>query len=62
MEVLFSSDSWGTPLGISLFFFFSCSGAGILFWGLSHFIPVASDERRRQAVLKSNKDKSKGTG
>jgi hypothetical protein len=38
MEVLYSVLSWGSPLGIALFFFFSCSGAGILFWGLSHFI------------------------
>jgi len=58
MEVLFSSMAWGTPLGIALFFFFSCSGAGILFWGLSLFIPQATAAR----LIKSNKDKSKGTG
>jgi len=45
---LYSVLSWGSPLGIALFFFFSCSGAGILFWGLSHFV-------------KSNKQNSKGT-
>ena len=52
MEVLFSSSAWGTPLGIALFFFFSCSGAGILFWGLSHFIPQVIAAR----LIKSNKD------
>ena len=26
MEVLYSVLSWGSPLGIALFFFFSCSG------------------------------------
>jgi len=62
MEVLFSSDSWGTPLGIALFFFFSCSGAGILFWGLSHFVRVAAQAREHAVALKNNKDKSKGTG
>ncbi len=38
MEVLFSSSAWGTPLGLALFFFFSASGTGILFWGISHLI------------------------
>ncbi len=28
---------WGTPLGLGLFFFLSCAGVGILFWGISHF-------------------------
>ena len=56
MDVLFSSDSWGTPLDIGLFFFFSCSGAGILFWGLSHFIPVTLLARAEARMLKSNKD------
>jgi hypothetical protein len=36
MEVLYTVLSWGSPVGISLFFFFSASGAGILFWGFSH--------------------------
>ena len=30
--------NWGSPLGLALFFFFSAGGAGIFFWGLSHFI------------------------
>ena len=38
MEVLYGILSWGSPLGLALFFFFLGSGAGILFWGLSHFI------------------------
>ena len=37
MEVL-QMINWGSPLGLALFFFFSASGAGIFFWGLSHFI------------------------
>ena len=59
MEVLFSSVAWGTPLGIGLFFFFSCLGAGILLWGLSHFIPAVLQVRVEQRLgeEKSNKDK-----
>jgi len=37
MEVLYGILSWGSPLGLALFFFFSASGAGIFFWGVSHF-------------------------
>jgi len=37
MEFLPYTLGWGTPLGISLFFFFSGAGAGILFWGIAHF-------------------------
>lgn len=37
MEIL-QVINWGSPLGLALFFFFSASGAGILFWGLSHVI------------------------
>lgn len=29
--------SWGSPVGISLFFFFSGAGAGIFFWGIGQF-------------------------
>ena len=36
MENLFIILSWGSPLGIGLFFFFSASGLGIFFWGVSH--------------------------
>ncbi len=36
MEVLYAVLSWGSPLGISLFIFFSASGAGIFLWGISH--------------------------
>ena len=35
MDVLYNVLSWGSPVGISLFIFFSASGAGILFWGIS---------------------------
>lgn len=35
MEVLYGVFSWGSPVGLSLFAFFSAAGAGILFWGIS---------------------------
>ena len=35
MEYLYGILGWGSPLGIALFFFFSCAGAGIFFWGLA---------------------------
>ncbi|KPZ70743.1 MULTISPECIES: hypothetical protein [Shewanella] len=37
MDVLYFAFSWGSPVGLGLFFFLSCSGTGILFWGLSNF-------------------------
>jgi hypothetical protein len=37
MEVFYYILSWGSPIGIGLFFFLSCAGTGILFWGISHF-------------------------
>jgi len=36
MEVWYHILSWGSPLGLALFIFFSACGAGIFFWGLSH--------------------------
>lgn len=36
MEVLPYIIHWGSPLGLGLFAFLSTSGAGILFWGISH--------------------------
>ena len=44
MDVLYTVLSWGSPLGIALFIFFSASGAGIFFWGLSH-LPQKQQER-----------------
>lgn len=35
MEVLYSVLSWGSPVGIALFFFFSGIGAGVFFWGVA---------------------------
>lgn len=35
MEGLYQVLSWGTPLCISLFLFFSAADAGIFFWGIS---------------------------
>ena len=35
MEAIYDVLSWGSPLGISLFFFFSGIGAGVFFWGIS---------------------------
>jgi len=43
MGYLYGILGWGSPLGIALFFFFSGAGAGILFWGLSHFIRSNSE-------------------
>jgi hypothetical protein len=40
MEVLYDVLSWGSPLGISLFIFFSASGAGIFLWGLSRISKI----------------------
>jgi len=37
MEVLYDILSWGSPIGIGLFLFSMSAGAGILFWGISHF-------------------------
>ena len=37
MEVFYVIFSWGSPLGIGLFLFLMSSGAGIFFWGVSHF-------------------------
>lgn len=35
MDVWYHVLSWGSPLGIALFFFFSGIGAGVFFWGFS---------------------------
>lgn len=36
MEYLYGVLGWGSPIGIALFLFLGASGAGILFWGISH--------------------------
>lgn len=36
MEVFYTVLSWGSPVGLGLFFFLSATGAGLLFWGISH--------------------------
>lgn len=46
MEFLYCAISWGSPLGLGIFFLLSGAGAGIFFWGFSRF-------------MKSNKDKTK---
>lgn len=38
MEVLYTVLSWGSPIGISLFFLFSGLGAAAFFWGISNLI------------------------
>ena len=38
MEALNELISWGSPLGLALFFFFSGAGTGIFFWGLSRYV------------------------
>jgi hypothetical protein len=44
MDVLFNVFSWGSPVGISLFFLFSGIGAGIFFWGISHITKSEKQE------------------
>lgn len=46
MEVLYAILHWGSPIGIGLFFFLSAAGAGILFWGISHFNNSTKDGRK----------------
>ena len=46
MEGLYAILNWGSPLGLALFFFFSATGAGIFFWGLSHL--VESDKKTKE--------------
>lgn len=36
--------SWGSPVGIGLFFFFSGIGAGVFFWGFAQFVKVNKQE------------------
>lgn len=43
MEVLNDVISWGSPLGLALFFI----GIGIFFWGFSHFL---------RSVIKKDKE------
>ena len=45
MDVLYTVLSWGSPAGLSLFFFFSGIGAGIFFWGISHITKNAKQEK-----------------
>lgn len=47
MDVLPIVLSWGSPIGISLFFLFSGMGAGIFFWGISHL--SAGDKKEKEA-------------
>jgi hypothetical protein len=45
VDVLYNVFSWGSPVGISLFFFFSGIGAGIFFWGISHITKSEKQEK-----------------
>ncbi|NKB72783.1 MAG: hypothetical protein GKR89_37405 [Candidatus Latescibacteria bacterium] len=45
MEVLYGIFSWGSPLGLALFFFFSGIGTGVFFWGLSH---LGSNDKEKE--------------
>lgn len=45
MAVFYSVLSWGAPVGLALFFFFSGIGVGIFFWGLSHLIKVNTKQK-----------------
>ncbi len=35
MEVMWSADMWGTPVGLGMFFFLMGGGTGLFCWGLS---------------------------
>lgn len=48
MEVFYSVLSWGSPVGLALFFFFSGIGAGVFFWGLSRLTEVNSKQNNRK--------------
>ncbi len=45
MEVLAYIFSWGSPLGISLFFCFSGIGAGAFFWGIGQLSKAKQDSK-----------------
>lgn len=45
MEILNTAVSWGTPLGLGLFFFLSASGTGILLWGISR---LAKNDKKEE--------------
>ena len=45
MDALYGILSWGSPIGISLFFFISCAGVGLLFWGLSFFVAATNKSK-----------------
>jgi len=47
MDVLYSVLSWGSPVGLSLFFFFSSIGAGVFFWGISH-LPKSNKQGKEE--------------
>lgn len=49
MEHLTQSVSWGSPVGIALFFAITGIGAGVFFWGLSKFLQA-------QKSLEKNKE------
>ena len=48
MDVLYSVLSWGSPVGISLFFLFSGIGAGIFFWGISQLSRSAKKDKEEK--------------
>lgn len=35
MDTIYATLSWGSPLGIGLWFLFTGTGAGVFLWGLS---------------------------
>ncbi len=37
---------WGSPVGLGLFFALTGIGAGVLFWGISHFIRASRENER----------------
>jgi len=49
MDVLYTGLSWGSPVGLSLFFFFSGIGAGVFFWGISHLSVIDKKNKEEES-------------
>lgn len=48
MAALYYILSWGSPVGIGAFLFLMSAGAGIFFWGVSHFMKSNNPENKTE--------------
>jgi hypothetical protein len=46
MDALYYILSWGSPVGLGLFFLLSAAGAGLFFWGLSKFVESSNANKK----------------